>query len=84
MKHFQEGSLFIIRRNGSKWKRYPSLCHPDRSVASWRDLQFNGLVLEMFVRLKNMNRNQFALQRNTTLQRNPQQRLKRPNLTTRR
>jgi hypothetical protein len=23
-------------------------CHPDRSVAEWRDLQFNGPVLEMF------------------------------------
>src|ERR1700722_16420809 len=25
-----------------------NLCHPDRSVAKWRDLQFNGPVLEMF------------------------------------
>ena len=22
------------------WKRCPPLCHPDRSVAQWRDLQF--------------------------------------------
>jgi hypothetical protein len=29
-------------------KRYPLLCHPDRSVAQWRDLQFRGPLLEMF------------------------------------
>jgi hypothetical protein len=23
--------LFIIRSIGSKWKRYPPLCHPERS-----------------------------------------------------
>jgi hypothetical protein len=23
-------------------------CHPDRSVAKWRDLQFSGPLLEMF------------------------------------
>jgi hypothetical protein len=25
-----------------------NLCHPDRSVAKWRDLQFYGPLLEMF------------------------------------
>jgi hypothetical protein len=29
-------------------KRCPPLCHPDRSVAKWRDLQFRGRLLEMF------------------------------------
>jgi hypothetical protein len=29
-------------------KALPSLCHPDRSVAKWRDLQFRGPLLEMF------------------------------------
>ena len=40
--------LFIIRRIKSQSKRRPPLCHPDRSVAQWRDLQFNGPLLEMF------------------------------------
>jgi hypothetical protein len=40
--------LFIIRSIESKWKRYPPLCHPDRSEAKWRDLQFRGPLLEMF------------------------------------
>jgi hypothetical protein len=32
----------------TSWKRRPPLCHPDRSVAQWRDLQFCGPLLEMF------------------------------------
>jgi hypothetical protein len=40
--------LFILRSLESEWKRYPPLCHPDRSVAQWRDLQFRGPLLEMF------------------------------------
>jgi hypothetical protein len=40
--------LFIIRIVESEWKRHPPLCHPDRSVAKWRDLQFYGPLLEMF------------------------------------
>src|ERR1700679_4026091 len=32
----------------SEWKRYPPLCHPDRSGAQWRDLQFYEPLLEMF------------------------------------
>ena len=40
--------LFIIHSIKFEWKRYPPLCHPDRSVAQWRDLQFRGPLLEMF------------------------------------
>ena len=40
--------LFITRSIESEWKRRPSLCHPDRSEAKWRDLQFCGPLLEMF------------------------------------
>ena len=43
-----EELLSIIRSIESEWKRYPPLCHPDRSVAQWRDLQFRGPLLEMF------------------------------------
>jgi hypothetical protein len=39
---------FLIRITNSGWKRCPPLCHPDRSVAEWRDLQFRGPLLEMF------------------------------------
>jgi hypothetical protein len=35
--------------NCPQWKRRPPLCHPDRSVAEWRDLQFSRTLLEMFV-----------------------------------
>jgi hypothetical protein len=38
----------MIRSIESQWKRYPLLCHPDRSEAKWRDLQFRGPLLEMF------------------------------------
>jgi hypothetical protein len=31
-----------------QWKRRPPLCHPDRSVAEWRDLRFSVPLLEMF------------------------------------
>ena len=31
--------LFITRSIESEWKRRPSLCHPDRSEAKWRDLR---------------------------------------------
>jgi hypothetical protein len=41
--------LFIIHSIKFEWKRYPPLCHPDRSVAQWRDLQFRGPLLEMFL-----------------------------------
>jgi acyl-CoA thioesterase I len=34
-----------INRQGN---RRPSLCHPDRSVAKWRDLQFREPLVEMF------------------------------------
>jgi len=34
--------------NYSPWKHRPPLCHPDRSVAQWRDLRFGGSFLEMF------------------------------------
>jgi hypothetical protein len=27
---------------------YKQRCHPDRSVAKWRDLQFSGPLLELF------------------------------------
>jgi hypothetical protein len=40
--------LLIIPLIGSQWKRRPPLCHPDRSEAEWRDLQFSEPVLEMF------------------------------------
>ena len=40
--------LFIIRSNESEWKRYRPLCHPDRSVAKWRDLQFRDLSWKCF------------------------------------
>jgi hypothetical protein len=40
--------LFTIRNSESEWKRYPPLCHPDRSVGEWRDLQFYGPLMEMF------------------------------------
>jgi len=30
-------------------ENYSPLCHPDRSAAQWRDLQFDGPVLEMFL-----------------------------------
>jgi hypothetical protein len=32
----------------SLWKRQLSPCHPDRSVANWRDLRFGGPFLDMF------------------------------------
>jgi hypothetical protein len=35
--------LFIIRGIESQWKRRPPLCHPDRSVAQRRDLQFPSI-----------------------------------------
>jgi hypothetical protein len=34
--------------NYSPWKHRPPPCHPDRSVAQWRDLRFGGSFLEMF------------------------------------
>jgi hypothetical protein len=33
-------------------KSDPPFCHPDRSAAEWRDLQFNGPLMEMFSPLK--------------------------------
>jgi hypothetical protein len=32
----------------SSFVRSKQRCHPDRSVAKWRDLQFRGPLLEMF------------------------------------
>jgi hypothetical protein len=32
----------------SPWEHHSPLCHPDRSEAKWRDLQFSGHLLEMF------------------------------------
>jgi hypothetical protein len=43
-----EGPAVHLRTIESEWKRHPPLCHPDRSVAKWRDLQFRGPLLEMF------------------------------------
>ena len=40
--------LYMIRGIKSEGKRHLPLCHPDRSEAEWRDLQFNGPVLVMF------------------------------------
>jgi hypothetical protein len=37
--------------NRPKWKRHSSFCHPDRSEAQWRDLQFSGHLVEMFFTL---------------------------------
>ena len=31
--------LFLIRTIEFEWMHHPPLCHPDRSVAEWRDLQ---------------------------------------------
>jgi hypothetical protein len=41
-------AVFIIPIIEFEWKRRPPLCHPDRSVAKWRDLQFSRPFLEMF------------------------------------
>jgi hypothetical protein len=38
----------LLSSNYSSWKHRPSLCHPDRSAAQWRDLRFGGSFLEMF------------------------------------
>jgi hypothetical protein len=38
----------LLSSNHFPWKRRPPLCHPDRSAAQWRDLQFYGPILEMF------------------------------------
>ena len=45
-----EGPAVHIRLIEFEWKRRPPLCHPDRSVAQWRDLQFSGPLVEMFFR----------------------------------
>jgi hypothetical protein len=42
-----EGSAVPPSTIRFQWKRRPPLCHPDRSVAQWRDLQFNGPALEI-------------------------------------
>jgi hypothetical protein len=39
---------FSIPHRKTQWKHNLRLCHPDRSVAQWRDLQFCGPLLEMF------------------------------------
>ena len=31
--------LFLIRTIEFEWMHHPPLCHPDRSVAEWRDLR---------------------------------------------
>jgi hypothetical protein len=36
-----EGSAVLLTGICSGWKLHPPLCHPDRSVAQWRDLQFS-------------------------------------------
>jgi hypothetical protein len=38
--------------NHFSWKCRRPLCHPDRSVAQWRDLQFCGPFLEVFSTVK--------------------------------
>jgi peptidyl-prolyl cis-trans isomerase SurA len=43
-----EGSAVFDPQSEFGSKRRPSLCHPDRSEAEWRDLQFSGPLLEMF------------------------------------
>jgi hypothetical protein len=40
--------LFPPITNDLREKRHPPLCHPDRSVAQWRDLRFCRPLLEMF------------------------------------
>jgi hypothetical protein len=40
--------LFPIPHRKTQWKHNLRLCHPDRSEAQWRDLQFRGPFLEMF------------------------------------
>ena len=47
--------MFMVRIVESEWKRRPPLCHPDRSEAQWRDLQFYGPVLEMFFRRRTVS-----------------------------
>jgi hypothetical protein len=37
----EEDLLFLSTTNQSSLKALPCLCHPDRSVAKWRDLQFH-------------------------------------------
>jgi hypothetical protein len=36
-----EGSAFLSTSNQRRRKRHPALCHPGRSAAQWRDLQFS-------------------------------------------
>jgi hypothetical protein len=36
-----EGSAVLSTSIRSEWKHHPPLCHPDRSAAQWRDLQFS-------------------------------------------
>jgi hypothetical protein len=64
--------LFIIRIIESEWKPNPSLCHPDRSVAKWRDLQFRGPLLEMFSTWRaSSNRNSYTLTKGTPSETDP-------------
>jgi hypothetical protein len=44
----REHFFLSIHSPDAQWKRRPPLCHPDRSEAQWRDLQFNGPLVEMF------------------------------------
>src|SRR5580698_105079 len=44
-----ESSALSIRSIQCIWKRCAPLCHPDRSVAKWRDLQFLSWVLLILV-----------------------------------
>jgi hypothetical protein len=38
----------LVSSNRSPWKLSRPLCHPDRSEAKRRDLQFRGPFVEMF------------------------------------
>src|SRR3984885_14517494 len=52
-----EGSAVpSIPMTNVEWERHPPLCHPDRSEAQWRDLQFRGPLLEMFSRNRSSSR----------------------------
>ena len=41
--------------SGCRGERHPPLCHPDRSVAERRDLQFSGSLVEMFLELPTLS-----------------------------
>src|SRR5271165_1503127 len=42
---------FLLPLSDAEWKRHPPLCHPDRSAAKWRDLQFSEMFFERALQL---------------------------------